>query len=288
MRAKPDCKVCKGEGLIQIDDLNSKLCICAYALAMGDHLGPEIVQAPILADSPLYARGDAKGDPPKLDRTVENVFLRGAWHELLPHLKYVLSTKGLNYRFRITTDEKLKTIYVGDESYKARSRTKRDDLETFNSLADFVSEPNLLIIRLGFLGYKNIAMPGILKEALMHREVLRKPTWLVEDPERPFDANCFSYSYEVAAYIEGRFKVNLDLRGSVPQPALAEKQWEAAPVATVVPRQRVYEEPTMTVDDDSTEGLDDLMGTKPKKPSGGGGNGKKWKPKKPGMGDDFG
>lgn len=284
MRAKPDCKVCKGEGLIQVDDLNTRMCLCAYALAMGGHLGPEIAQAPILDSSPLYVRGDAKGEPPKIDRTTENVFLKGAWNEMLPHLKYVLSLKGLDFRHKITTDEKLKTVYVGDESYKARSRTKRDDIETYNSLADFVNDSHLLIIRLGFLGYKNIAMPGILKESLMHREVLRKPTWLVEDPEKPF-VDSHTYSYEVAAYIEGRFKINLDLSGSVPMQPIAEKTWESAPTANVIPRERAYVEPTMSVDDDEVMAdVEEMMGrSKPKKAS----TSQKWKPKKPNMGDDF-
>lgn len=216
MFARPDCKICAGQGLIAVDDLNTRLCPCAYALAMVNHLGPEVAQAPNLTSSPLYVFAKTTGSPPEQDRTQENVFIRTGWLEFLPHLKFALFVKGLDFRFKIITDEKIRTVFVGNESYVARPRAEREDHETYNSLSDLVSDPHLLVLRLGFLGHKNIAASGALKEALMLREISRKPTWLIEDPENTFGPGCFSYSDEVWSYITARFKVNLDLQGSVP------------------------------------------------------------------------
>lgn len=217
------CTKCNGNGLIQVDDLNARPCICLYARAMAAHLGPEISQAKGPKQSPLLERREGG-----FDGTTQNLFLKGYWHDLLPHFKYALSTKGLDFSFRITTDEKLKSIYLGAESYKARSVERRDDMDTYNSLADFVEEHKLLILRLGFLGYKNIAMPGIIKEALLHREVRRRPTWIIESPDSQFQPGHLSYSDELDWYIKANFKT-MDFRSNTPG-------WEVVPTALPAPR----------------------------------------------------
>jgi hypothetical protein len=81
-------------------------------------------------------------------------------------------------------------------------------MQTFNTLADIVGRDfDLVIIRLGHLGYKNVAMPGILKDALMLREVALKPTWLIDSPQSPFTMGHFAYSEDVYEYIKNRFEV---------------------------------------------------------------------------------
>jgi hypothetical protein len=108
----------------------------------------------------------------------------------------------------MATDEKLKTIWLGQESYGQRAKGVRDGVTTYNSLADLVgSDVDLMIIRLGFLGHKNVAMPGILKEALMIREFACVPTWIVEVPTSIFGPGHFSYTEEVGAYIDDHFEI---------------------------------------------------------------------------------
>lgn len=202
-----DCKICAGAGLIRIDDLNTRQCVCSLARSLMIHLGPEIGGAKPLTDSPLFIRGEKPGDPVEYDATTQNLFLKGRWIDVISHFKFALCFKGLNFRTRVTTDEKLKSIFVGNESYKAVMRSKREDMDTYNGLADYVTEPHLLIIRLGFLGYKNIAMAGILKEALLHREVQRKATWLLEVPTSIFGPGHFSYNDDVGTYIDENFTI---------------------------------------------------------------------------------
>jgi hypothetical protein len=148
----------------------------------------------------------AAGEPPKKDRTGENLFIKGYWKDLLPHLKWSLGCKGPDFRFRLLTDEKLKIIYLGAESYATKAKSRRDEVVTYNSLNDLVGpDIDLVIIRLGFLGYKNIAMPGILKEALMIREFACKPTWIIEVPTSIFGFGHFSYSEDVWDYISANY-----------------------------------------------------------------------------------
>ena len=203
------CAKCAYTGIIHVegDDTRVQQCICSYAKTLKAYLGPEIAAAPTITRSPFYVLG-GKGEPPKADRTTDSLFIKTYWSDLLPHLKWGLACKGPLFRYRIVTDEKLKTVYVGNESYRTRSREVRDEVTTFNGLGDLVGpEIDLVIIRLGFLGYKNVAMPGVLKEALMIRESASKPTWIVEVPSSPFGAGHFSYNEDVANYVERLFEV---------------------------------------------------------------------------------
>lgn len=206
------CKLCQGKKFIEVSPTKVRVCECAYAAALRSHLGAEIATADTLTSSPLL-------DPTTgVDLTRENVFLSGPWEVVRSHLKWALAYKGLNFHFKILTDEKLKNVYVGSESYLSRSRKVRDDVDSYNSLSDLIGDYDLILIRLGFLGYSNRAAPGILKEAILLREGMRKPTWVME--EAPFQ-NCYSYSPEVANYLAKRYrhiKVDYDLQPERPLP----------------------------------------------------------------------
>jgi hypothetical protein len=192
---------------VEGDDARVQQCLCAYAKTLKTYLGPEIAAAPTITRSPLYTLGP-KGESPAIDRTGENLFIKSYWTDLLPHLKWALACKGPMFRFRVVTDEKLRTVWVGNESYKQRAKSERDDLMTFNGLGDIIGpDYDLVILRLGFLGYKNAAMPGVLKEALMIRESALKPTWVVEVPSSLFGPGHLSYSEDVGGYIERLFEV---------------------------------------------------------------------------------
>jgi hypothetical protein len=193
-------------------------------------------------ESPLYQAG-SRGEPAQLDRTKENLFLKTFWIDLLPHLKWALVCKGPLFRYRIITDEKLKTVFVGAESYIQRPRNKRDDITTFNSLGDLLgADYDLVLIRLGFLGRPNKAIAGALKEALMLRESVLKPTWLIEEPLCCFGPGYFAYSADNAAYIERLYKVIDFTDPSRPLP-----ETELEPVSDVGLNEEPRPEPRISV-----------------------------------------
>jgi hypothetical protein len=201
------CKYCGGTGHILIDDLHVRQCICAYAKDMKVHLGPVIASARSIEASPLYVSG---GD----DLTKECIVIRGWWEDVRSHLKWVLFHKGLRFRYRLITDEKLVSVYLGKEAYAVRAKSRRDDVETYNGLVDLIGEEfPLVIIRLGCLGHANRAAPGILKEALMLRENIGRPTWLVETPDAVWGEGNPSYSLDVATYVLERFR-EVAIKGS--------------------------------------------------------------------------
>lgn len=191
-------------------------CICSFAKMFRLRVGTEIASAQSTTNSPLYVPGPP-GEPPEEDGTLSNLFIKGWWSDLTGHFKYVFTWKYLkleNYYLQIVTDEQLRTVYLGKEGYDRRSKKKRDEMTTYNSLRDLVGpDYNLVIIQLGFLGHKNMAMPGILKESLLIRQSLNLPTWIVESPESIFGPGHFSYSEDTADYILNRYDI-LDLTES--------------------------------------------------------------------------
>ena len=204
------CAKCRGTGWVAVEVTDEegnvevttlRKCICAYAKELRAHLGDEIATAPTLKrSSPLFVPG-------KSDLTGTNLFIKGYWHDILPHLKWALTFKTPAFKFSSVTDERLRTVYLGAESYAQRARSTRDDVPTFNSLGDIVGRQfNLVIVRLGYLGYSNKAMPGILKEALLLREALGLATWLIETPDSIFGPGHRSHSDELALYIENDFQ----------------------------------------------------------------------------------
>ena len=142
-----------------------------------------------------------------LDRTTENIFIKSNWSTVRPHLRLALGYRHNlepTFRYVILTDERIVNVYVGNERYGSRSKKNRDEQDNFNGLKDLVESPNLVVIRLGFLGWKNVAAPGSLKQSLMLREAARRPTWVVMNPEGEYP---ISWNEEVAAYIAEHFEV---------------------------------------------------------------------------------
>lgn len=211
------CVHCGGRGVIDKDDMTAIMCICTKFRLLRIHLSkdtPDILHAADVKESPLYVLGSEKGKPSR-DRTKDNLFLCGLWRNVVSHLKWTLYFKGLTYTYRIVTDERIKNVAVGNESYKGKTEDDRKLTESVNGLRDLVEDPDLVIVRLGFLGYKNIAAPGYLKEALMIRESAGKPTWLVEGAVK-YEYDHRAYSPETYSYIHSRFEtLALHAPGSV-------------------------------------------------------------------------
>ena len=202
------CPTCNGVGFLYYEETDvSELCNCKIAAMMIHHLGKNIAKAPTILESPLLKLPAKSGDPFVLDRTKDNLLIKCVWTDLLSHLKLCLWSKGLNFRFQIVTDERIKSVYVGNEAYKSRSKASREDLVTHNSIADLVmGDYALVLIRLGFNCHKNIAAPGVVKEALMMREAAGKPTWIIEEPlSSPFVYGHFTWSEDLQVYIDQNF-----------------------------------------------------------------------------------
>jgi len=198
---------CNGHGYVEVDELTNTLCPNFRAILISRRLGPELWNVRHAPSSPLFQM--ETGKEPTVDLTGKNLFLRCPWPNLLPHLKYALGCKVLGnsttppLRFTIITDQQIKNVYVGNERYNQRSFREREDRPTLNSLTDLVTDYDLVIIKLGYIGHQNKAAAGALKETLLIRAAMNKPVWLVEDPRHPWN---YSHDPDVGDYISTRFK----------------------------------------------------------------------------------
>jgi hypothetical protein len=173
-----------------------------------NRLPPEIYGCTAVKSSPLFVPSKVRGEPAIINRTKQNLHIRGlTWFALIPHLKYVFMAMP-NLRFKIVNDQRIKEVFVGSESYKSLPLAQRDagTREINNGIGDIVGGSfDLVIIQLGLLGYKNIAAAGVLKEALMMRVTQSKPTWLFETADRGVVWQ-HSRDPETEAYVEDHFE----------------------------------------------------------------------------------
>ena len=222
------CELCGGAGVLYVDDTRVKQCRCVFVKKLRLHLGPEISDADKVTESVFLVANAGKIVK---DLTTENLFIESSWANLLPHLKYTLGSKGLTYYFRITNDERIKTVFVGAESYKSRSIAQRETTVSYNDLGDYIGEMyDLVILRFGALGYPNRAVAGAIKESLLIREFLRKPTWLVSTPDNPFEST-HAYEPGLGTYISKHYRtITLDSTG---RPDIPENKEEAPGMSIV-------------------------------------------------------
>lgn len=212
------CPLCKGVQWLYDyngEEVIPRRCVCLEKQLLLGFLGPEIFGSTPVR-SPLYQpvvdpiTGEVEGD-----RTEDNLFIKGSWQIVCRHLHWVLAGKrrfSPKFHFKIVSDVQLLSVWLGSEAYKQKPKEIRDDIETHNSLSDLISDPTLLLIRLGHLGYNNRAAAGVLKESLGIREVLFKPTWLIEGAENLFGPGHRAYDDDVGTYVDGRFDI-VDLGG---------------------------------------------------------------------------
>lgn len=206
------CTRCNGAQWIEeiVDgEIEATRCRCLKLKMMLDWLGPELARAKHRKSELFLPELDPETSQIIGDRTQDDLFIKGVWSEAAQHLRWALSGKKAlepAFSFKMVNDEKLLRVYLGHFSYSNRSKKLRDDVETYNNLSDLISGHSLLIIRLGKLGWKNVAAGGVLQEALNIRASEAKPTWLIEG-ERYFGDGHLFYNNDVGQYIEQNFDI---------------------------------------------------------------------------------
>lgn len=204
---EPVLAECGGQGHTRTDELTVRPCNRIIARQIRAHLGTEISSVRFVR-SPLFVEND-KGEV-VTDLTTQNLWIKTKWPGFLPHLKWTLGRKGNMFLFRIVTDLRIKSVFCGDEQYKSRPASMREDTQVYNNLEDLIGKDvDLAIIKLGYLGYKNKAAAGALKEALLLRDACLKPTWIIED-ERAEHAWIHSRSPEVEDYVSRFDEITID------------------------------------------------------------------------------
>lgn len=154
-------------------------------IALAPYLDDDYLQA-TLADGHLH------------EVRTENVLLTGSWDRIAPYIVNGLfnQLKGL-----ISTAERWPVVVLTDQELLDLTFEKDED---GSSRLKSVTAPEcceLLILRLGFVGSKNLEAPNALAKALQYRQGV-KATWVIIDPDVPFqEGRAWSWSALVDQYL---------------------------------------------------------------------------------------
>lgn len=201
-------KECSGSH-IPIDGNSCKECpnmrLARMAETIRGRMTPEMLRIPHVANSPLYTPRKKTETAPSVDRTKDNLYIRGLTRRgLLAHLKLVLLCQPL--RYHMIDDAFILEVFLGKQQYSNKPKDVRDAIRTFNSITDLVgSDFDLVIITLGIQSYKNISSPSQLLETLKRRrDIYDRATWVLEPP-----GSNWSYSRDdnVEEYLAKHFEV---------------------------------------------------------------------------------
>lgn len=208
----------RGERLMSVECPNMRVVTLRQRLLAID---PQLLTTPHRQETPLFKRGE-------FDRTQENLFIRRThWLTFLSHFKWVLGSKSSGFFVRVATDMTLLNVFLGNASLKNRlpsQRTESGELLISNSLEDLLSSPDLAVLRLGHVIHGNRAAPNVLREALLLRLALGKPTWIVEPLEQVFAPLGMACCDENVANLVSSSFVDVYLEDEALQPAYVEDE----------------------------------------------------------------
>lgn len=196
------CQRCGGQGFIWQDSFNMEKCICSLEASLEQKLHDSIrgITTHISADK--LAKSGVSLDA--------DLYLKVPWHKARVWLASAIRERHRSRSFvhNVVSDSEILSAWLSPARRETFEGDERDGLFTQRvaTLEDLIRPPELLVIRLGILGYKNQAMSGILLESLMLRkEIERKPTWVVVDPDEPLVDGHRCWSSVLEKYLDNHF-----------------------------------------------------------------------------------
>lgn len=143
-----------------------------------------------------------------INKIDKSFYIVSSWEDIMAILKAIM-IKYNNKFIKLTSDREIRDVYVGSRSAKAREMIDEAGTGIYNSLFDLMDPPDLMIVRLNELSYKNKAAPGALEEALTYRLDRLKPTWVISDKSKLFNPGSFSFSESVWLLLKSIPEINV-------------------------------------------------------------------------------
>jgi len=199
-------------------------CICVYKrdlLANVKRVWKVLLSVDSVEHSPLLALAN------------QNMWITASSYTLKRHMRHVAFRMGTQWDARVVADATLITAWLstaknvrdGDIVQPTVEGREYDGppSDAFQTLVDLVAPFGLLIIRLGIKAAANKEMAPVLAEALNEREMLGKPTWVIDSPGHPLRAGHKCFSEEVMTILEDFGRVVLpDEESTLPQSEAAQ------------------------------------------------------------------
>ncbi len=203
----PDCELCHGRGFITIDTLSGRRCLCG-------------VKRDIIANVRAIWPGYDLLRSPKLEEESSlkalvghSVYITATKENFQRHLRYVSLRQGPHWFCRVRSDVDMMSAWFANAKAKSVEIFDTDVREAHAKdleILDLAETPDLLVMYLGVKRSRNSATPEALMEILMIREMLGKPTWVVDQPDYQIGAEGhLCNSPEVLTQLSGYKRLNL-------------------------------------------------------------------------------
>lgn len=216
------CPTCGGTGFTVVEDGTAgppvtQVCLC-------------VLRRQIVANLERGMRGLSEAMPldkgvwsPLRDHTRNDLRVTGSPEWFTSHLRHTAARMDPDWGFRVVTDADLVVAWLataalqGTDILDADVRSEAAPVSLSKlTLVDISAPPALLVIRLGVKVARNSATPEVLYEALTIRAHEGKPTWLWDQPDRPFDEAHLAYSRLIDEFTERWARVH---ENDVPRPS---------------------------------------------------------------------
>jgi len=200
----PDCPECKGRGVVDYQSPTSPVpgvltceCVKGRDILLNMERGWRgLSRYKAIKKTPL-----SKYIQSNLRVTCSEKMLRH-------HLSHLAKEQGPRWKFNVFSDADLMDAWLSrvadDEIYDPDVEAIRKTAVSgrFLALVDLVEPPGLLILRVGVKAARNSAMPEVLLEALQHRSMVDKPTWVVDTPAYPLRTGHIAFDTRIGEYLE--------------------------------------------------------------------------------------
>ena len=211
---KEPCPQCRGTGRLFLRDGDygpvTRRCDCV--------LMRDIISNVERGWPGLIKAGAAIPESPLKEHQGASLCVRSNLQVFQNHLRYLALRSGPDWNFKVVTDADLMVAWLANVSLSGVDigdpDVARPSLKSL-TLLDLVIPPELLIIRLGVKTARNVAMPEVFLEALMHREHEGLPTWVVDQPSKPLSEGHLCWSTEIQHYLSSWKKIKL--QGNTPK-----------------------------------------------------------------------
>ncbi len=170
--------------------------ICPYKVALKIRANMD----PSIRGSKPYAH-----PTPLLKEAHRFLFFESRWSIIARNIhNFILNQHDpLNFRVRITSDREILEVRLGNQNDEDGGRM---------GLTAFIQPYDLVVIRLGEIGYQNVAAAGYLYEAIMPRIRQDARLWVQCEPSDPYRPDHFAYSPALEHLFETVFKKDAQLK----------------------------------------------------------------------------
>ena len=176
-----ECDKCQGIGVIEKEGRLYE-CLCAFLQRRAAEMAPYIRKARVKS---------AHLELPIVEAIDKSLYVVAAWVDMKAVIKAVMIKNPRKF-VRITSDREIRDVFVGATSRAAKG--DEEQVGVFNTLQDLMDPPDLVVVRLNEMQYKNKAAPGALLEAISFRVDRDKPTWVLSDSDKPYNTTSHAWS----------------------------------------------------------------------------------------------